>query len=61
MGPTLKNLKNLLRMPTGCGEQTITLLAPDVFVYKYLKKTNKLTPENETNLLEYIWKGCKFY
>lgn len=57
MGSTVKNLKNLLRMPTGCGEQTITSLAPDVFVYNYLKKTNQLTKEVESMTLEYIHKG----
>ncbi|XP_053387212.1 C3 and PZP-like alpha-2-macroglobulin domain-containing protein 8 [Mercenaria mercenaria] len=57
MGPTVKNLKRLLRMPTGCGEQTITNLAPDVFVYNYLKKTNKLTSDIESMTLEYMLKG----
>ncbi|KAL4237869.1 hypothetical protein ACF0H5_002579 [Mactra antiquata] len=57
MGPTLKNLKGLLRMPTGCGEQTMTSLAPDVFVYNYLKATNRLTPEIADMALQYMYKG----
>lgn len=57
MGPTLKNLKGLLRMPTGCGEQTMTSLAPDVFVYNYLQKTNQLTPEIADQALQYMYKG----
>ncbi|XP_060607320.1 CD109 antigen-like isoform X2 [Ruditapes philippinarum] len=57
MGPTLKNLKKLLRMPTGCGEQTMTSLAPDVFVYNYLRKTGQLTQALESRILEYVMKG----
>ncbi|KAL4237870.1 hypothetical protein ACF0H5_002580 [Mactra antiquata] len=57
MGPTVKNLKGLLRMPTGCGEQTMISLAPDVFVYNYLKATNKLTPEIADMALQYMYKG----
>ncbi|XP_060573011.1 CD109 antigen-like isoform X2 [Ruditapes philippinarum] len=57
MGPTIKNLKSLLRMPTGCGEQTMTSLAPDVFVYNYLKKTNKLTQDVAEMTLDYMYKG----
>ncbi|XP_045170199.2 CD109 antigen-like [Mercenaria mercenaria] len=57
MGPTIKNLKSLLRMPTGCGEQTMTSLAPDVFVYNYLRNTNKLTKDVADMALEYMYKG----
>jgi CD109 antigen len=59
MGPTIKNLKSLLRMPTGCGEQTMTSLAPDVFVYNYLKKTNKLTQDVAEMTLDYMYKGIE--
>ena len=57
MGPTIKNLKSLLRMPTGCGEQTMTSLAPDVFVYNYLRKTNKLNQDIAEKALNYMYKG----
>ncbi|XP_060578353.1 CD109 antigen-like isoform X2 [Ruditapes philippinarum] len=57
MGPTIKNLKSLLRMPTGCGEQTMTSLAPDVFVYNYLRKTNKLKQDIAEMALDYMYKG----
>ncbi|XP_052246732.1 CD109 antigen-like [Dreissena polymorpha] len=57
MGPTLKNLKSLLRLPTGCGEQTMTSLAPDVFVYKYLNTSGQLTPDVAEMALHYIQQG----
>jgi len=64
MGPTTKNLKSLLRMPTGCGEQTISSLAPDVFVYNYLKNTNQLTPDVGEMAIRYMTQGkssCIYY
>lgn len=57
MGPTTKNLKSLLRMPTGCGEQTMTSLAPDVFVYNYLKNTNQLTDDVASMAIQYMTQG----
>ncbi|XP_053374571.1 CD109 antigen-like isoform X1 [Mercenaria mercenaria] len=57
MGPAIKNLKSLLRMPTGCGEQTMTSFAPDVFVYNYLRNTNKLTKDIADMALGYMYKG----
>lgn len=37
LGPLLNNLEHLLRMPTGCAEQTMSKLMPNYFVLKYLK------------------------
>jgi hypothetical protein len=61
MGPTVKNLKGLLEMPTGCGEQTMTSLAPDVFIYNYLQKSNKLTKDIADMALNYMYKGINVY
>ena len=60
MGPVAKNLDNLLRLPTGCGEQTMTSFAPDVFVYNYLENTNQLTTEVKEKALMYMQKGIPF-
>ena len=57
MGPTVNGLDKLLRMPTGCGEQTMLGLAPDVFVTNYLAATNQLTTEIESKALTYMEKG----
>lgn len=43
MGRALKNLDGLLRMPYGCGEQNIALLAPNIYILQYLKHTDQLT------------------
>lgn len=37
LGPVLKNLNNLIRKPSGCGEQTMSKLLPNYLVMKYLK------------------------
>ena len=60
MGPTVNGLDKLLRMPTGCGEQTMIGLAPDVFVTNYLQATNQLTGEIEEKAINFIEKGTHY-
>ncbi|KAF7699973.1 hypothetical protein HF521_002931 [Silurus meridionalis] len=43
LGRALKNLDGLLRMPYGCGEQNIALLAPNIYILQYLENTGQLT------------------
>ncbi|KAF4086015.1 hypothetical protein AMELA_G00101450 [Ameiurus melas] len=43
LGRALKNLDGLLRMPYGCGEQNIALLAPNIYILQYLQNTEQLT------------------
>ncbi|XP_071127944.1 CD109 antigen-like isoform X2 [Mytilus edulis] len=57
MGPTVNNLDKLLRMPTGCGEQTMLGLAPDVFVANYLTSTHQLSSDIEEKAINYMEKG----
>ncbi|XP_071088378.1 CD109 antigen-like [Haliotis cracherodii] len=57
MGPTVNGLDSLLRMPTGCGEQTMVGLAPDVFVTNYLTATNQLTGDIEDKAVKYMESG----
>ena len=57
MGPTVNGLDKLLRMPTGCGEQTMIGFAPDVFVTNYLTATNQLTGEIEENAIGFLESG----
>ncbi|PNI50716.1 CPAMD8 isoform 3 [Pan troglodytes] len=57
MGPTLSHLNNLLRLPFGCGEQNMIHFAPNVFVLKYLQKTQQLSPEVERETTDYLVQG----
>lgn len=43
MGRAMKNVEKLLRMPYGCGEQNMALLAPNIYILQYLMNTDQLT------------------
>lgn len=54
LGRALQNLDGLLKMPYGCGEQNMALLAPNIYILQYLKNTQQLTAtikEKATNFL----------
>ncbi|XP_053177290.1 alpha-2-macroglobulin-like isoform X3 [Scomber japonicus] len=54
LGRALKNLDGLLKMPYGCGEQNMALLAPNIYILQYLRNTDQMTPaikEKATNFL----------
>ncbi|XP_069130827.1 CD109 antigen-like isoform X2 [Argopecten irradians] len=57
MGPTVNGLDKLLRMPTGCGEQTMLGFAPDVFVTNYLTDTHQLSSSIEEKAIGFMEKG----
>ncbi|XP_076447000.1 CD109 antigen-like [Babylonia areolata] len=57
MGPTVSGLDSLLRMPTGCGEQTMLGMAPDVFVTAYLSATKQLTGEVSEKAIGFMEHG----
>ncbi|XP_028141182.1 pregnancy zone protein-like isoform X1 [Diabrotica virgifera virgifera] len=42
LGKTIDNLDDLLDMPTGCGEQIMATMAPNLYVLQYLNATNTL-------------------
>lgn len=45
VGQTVDGLDGLLRMPSGCFEQTTSVTYPNVLVLDYMKKTGKASPE----------------
>ncbi|KAL4228080.1 Alpha-2-Macroglobulin [Mactra antiquata] len=57
MGPTLSNLKNLLRMPYGCGEQNMASWAPNIYVLQYLKNTLQSSSKIEEEAKNYMSVG----
>ncbi|XP_061475534.1 complement C4-like [Rhineura floridana] len=57
---TPDGLSSLLRVPQGCGEQTMVLLAPGVYAMQYLDKTEQwlhLKPESKEKALENLRTG----
>lgn len=57
MGPSINGIDDLLRMPGGCGEQTMIGFAPDVFISNYLRATEQLTGEIKDKAITYMEKG----
>ncbi|KAI4467982.1 macroglobulin / complement [Holotrichia oblita] len=49
---SFQNLDNLLVVPTGCGEQTMATLTPNLYVLQYLQANNALTKEIKEKILK---------
>ncbi|XP_026080573.1 alpha-2-macroglobulin-like protein 1 [Carassius auratus] len=57
MGRALKNLNGLLQMPSGCGEQNMIVLAPNIYILQYLEATAQLTPTIRQSAIGYLQSG----
>ncbi|MEQ2186573.1 hypothetical protein GOODEAATRI_029983, partial [Goodea atripinnis] len=57
LGRALKNLDGLLKMPYGCGEQNMALLAPNIYILHYLKNTQQLTPAIKEKAFKFLYSG----
>lgn len=53
----IENIDSMLKMPTGCFEQTSSSLYPDILVLKYLRENDLNNSELEEKALEYISQG----
>ncbi|XP_048013066.1 pregnancy zone protein-like isoform X2 [Megalobrama amblycephala] len=57
MGRALKNLDKLLQMPSGCGEQNMIDLAPNIYILLYLEATGQLTATIRETAIGYLQSG----
>ncbi|XP_064641290.1 CD109 antigen-like isoform X3 [Lineus longissimus] len=57
MGPSLKNMEGMIKMPYGCGEQNMINFAPAMFIYRYLNATDSLTPETNDKAMKVMERG----
>ncbi|CAM4687033.1 unnamed protein product [Leuciscus chuanchicus] len=57
MGRALKNLEGLLQMPSGCGEQNLIILAPNIYILLYLDVTGQLTAAIQETATGYLQSG----
>ena len=57
MGPVLSNIESLVRMPYGCGEQNMLNFVPNIVVMRYLKATERATPQLEGKAVKYKESG----
>ncbi|CAK9821472.1 CD109 antigen [Anthophora retusa] len=54
LGPSILNLANLIKMPSGCGEQNMLNFVPNIMILNYLKNTNQLTQAVQSKALKYM-------
>ncbi len=57
MGPTIDGLENLLRLPTGCGEQNMLNFAPAVYIARYLDTVGQLDDATRKKALHFMQTG----
>lgn len=57
LGGTIQNLHQLIRLPTGCGEQNMLKFVPNVVVLDYLKVAGTLQPAIENKAIKYLTSG----
>ena len=57
MGPVLGGLESLVQLPTGCGEQNMVRLAPNLATLEYLTATQQLSSDVEARTLDHLHKG----
>jgi len=57
MAPALENVGNLVRLPTGCGEQNMVGLVPNIYLLQYLDGTKQKEPELEKKAKEFMYIG----
>ena len=57
MAPALENVGNLVRLPTGCGEQNMVGLVPNIYLLQYLDGTKQREPELEKKAKEFMYIG----
>lgn len=50
----IEGLDKLLRMPSGCFEQTSSMAYPNILVTDYMKRTKKINPEIQMKAEQYI-------
>ncbi|XP_061401967.1 CD109 antigen-like, partial [Musca vetustissima] len=57
LGPTIKNIDKLVRMPYGCGEQNMVNFVPNILVLYYLDAIKKDMPLIEQKAKSYMESG----
>lgn len=55
----IKGMESMLRMPSGCFEQTSSSNYPNLLVLNYMRETNVATPELEKKIMGYLEAGYK--
>lgn len=54
LGPTMINLEDLIRLPSGCGEQNMVHFMPNLIILNYLRNTAQLTPSIQNEAIRHL-------
>ena len=54
MAPALENVGNLVNLPTGCGEQNMVGMVPNIYLMQYLDATYQKNPELQRKARVYM-------
>ena len=54
LAPALANLDGLVTLPTGCGEQNMITLVPNIYLLKYMSGTGNTVPKLEEQARKYM-------
>ncbi|KAJ6658291.1 hypothetical protein lerEdw1_020563 [Lerista edwardsae] len=57
LGTAMRNTESFLRIPDGCGEQTIAMFGSNLIVLDYLNKTGQLTEEKKSRIVGHLISG----
>lgn len=57
LSSAIQNVQRLIRLPSGCGEQNMALLAPNIYILDYLNSTDQLTEETRMKAISYLVSG----
>ncbi|XP_068218547.1 LOW QUALITY PROTEIN: CD109 antigen-like [Palaemon carinicauda] len=57
LGPAVTNLEGLLELPTGCGEQNMAKMVPNIVLMEYLKNKNQLSEAMQGRAKRYLETG----
>lgn len=57
LGGTIQNLHNLIRLPTGCGEQNMLKFVPNVIILDYLNAAHSLESNIQSKAIKYLISG----
>nr|XP_029708703.1 CD109 antigen-like [Aedes albopictus] len=59
LGTAIENLGDLIRLPSGCGEQNMIRLVPNIVILDYLSETKTVAESVKSKALDYLTKGIQ--
>ncbi|ESO93728.1 hypothetical protein LOTGIDRAFT_209261 [Lottia gigantea] len=57
LGSALNNIEDLIRLPSGCGEQNMINFVPNIYIRKYLDATGQLSSSLAAKIKSYLQTG----